>query len=176
MQYVLRAIACAAALAACGCGALKTRSADYQIVMGPTEGNTVAGTIAASAVPGGVRFHGHLRGLVPGGTHGFHVHERGDCSAPDAQTAGEHFNPTVSEHGDPSGLIHHAGDLPNLVADPRGEVDFDVVLHGVALGTGTIDDVRGRALIVHRDPDDYTTQPAGNSGPRVACGVIVKAP
>jgi Cu-Zn family superoxide dismutase len=121
-----------------------------------------------------VHLIGRITGLTPGSTHGFHIHEHGDCSAADAGSAGGHFDPTRSEHGDPAAMIHHAGDIANLVADAQGDVGVDVTVHGVSIDTGTSDDVLGRAFIVHADPDDYTTQPAGNSGARIACGVILK--
>jgi Cu-Zn family superoxide dismutase len=168
------ALTCALALTVTGCSALMPKPTVYQAVLAPTVGNSVAGTLFLSVVPNGVHIHGRLTGLAPGSTHGFHVHEHGDCSAPDASTAGGHFNPTGSEHGDPAGLSHHAGDIPNLVADARGAVD--VIMHDVSLATSTSDDVLGRALIVHRDTDDYMTQPSGNSGPRLACGVIMVEP
>jgi Cu-Zn family superoxide dismutase len=168
------ALACAVAFAISGCGAMKSKSDPYQIALTPTVGSAAAGALSASPVPGGVRFRGRITGLVPASIHGFHVHQHGDCSASDASTAGGHFDPTASEHGDPSGMIHHAGDMPNLVADAQGNVDVDVTVKGLSIGTGISDDVQGRALILHRDPDDYTTQPAGNTGPRIACGVILK--
>jgi len=167
------ALTCALALTVTGCASLKSKPKVYEAVLTPTAGNTVAGTLTLSVVPDGVHIHGHLTGLGAGSTHGFHVHEHGDCSAPDASTAGGHFNPTGSEHGDPAGMVHHSGDIPNLVADAQGGVDVDVTVHGVSLATSTSDDVLGRALIVHRDADDYATQPSGNSGPRIACGVIL---
>ena len=174
MVRPLIALTCAIALAATGCGALKTKSKTIEAVMAPTAGSNVAGTLVFTTVPGGVHFSGRLTGLAPGSTHGFHIHEHGDCSAPDASSAGGHFNPTSTAHGDPMGMIHHGGDIVNQVADAQGAIDVDVTVRGVTLGTGVSDDVLGRSVIVHRNPDDYTTQPSGNSGPRVACGVILK--
>jgi len=167
------ALTCALALTVTGCAALKPTPKVYEIALAPTAGNTAKGMLVATTVPDGVHFHGRVTGLDPGSTHGFHIHEHGDCSAPDASTAGGHFNPTGSEHGDPAGMVHHAGDIANLIADAQGAVDVDVTVHGVSLATSTSDDVLGRSLIVHRDADDYTTQPSGNSGPRIACGVIL---
>jgi Cu-Zn family superoxide dismutase len=174
MLRPLTALACAIALAATGCAALKTHAKPIEATLAPTAGNSVAGTLVATSVPGGVHFHGRLTGLAPGSTHGFHIHEHGDCSAPDASSAGGHFNPTSAAHGDPMGMIHHAGDIQNQVADAQGAVDVDITVHGVTLGSGVSDDVLGRSLVVHRDADDYATQPSGNSGPRLACGVILK--
>ena len=169
-------LACAIALATTGCSAIKPKHKPIQAALSPTAGNRAAGTLTLTSVPGGVRLQGRITGLMPGSTHGFHIHEHGDCSAADASSAGGHFNPTHTDHGDPSGMIHHAGDIANQVADAQGAIDVDVVVHGVTLATGADDDVLGRAVVVHRDKDDYLTQPAGNSGPRVACGAIIKPP
>ncbi len=176
MLRPLTLLTCAIALAMTGCGALKTKSKPVEVTLAPTAGNRAAGTLTVTSVPDGVHFHGRLTGLLPGSTHGFHIHEHGDCSAPDASTAGGHFNPTGTAHGDPMGMTHHAGDIPNQIADAQGAMDVDVTVHGVTLGSGVSDDVIGRSMIVHRDADDYATQPSGNSGPRLACGVILKRP
>lgn len=100
------------------------------------------------------------------------MHERGDCSAVDASSAGAHFNPTAAPHGRPGAAPHHLGDMDNLVADDEGVAQLDRVLPGLSLGTGRADDILGKAIVVHADPDDYRSQPAGNSGVRLACGVI----
>jgi len=100
------------------------------------------------------------------------VHEKGDCSSPDAMSAGGHFNPGGSPHGNFEAATHHAGDLPSLKADAGGTVKFDFATRSLTVGDKGPNDVVGKGLIVHRDPDDYTTQPTGNSGPRIACAVI----
>jgi Cu-Zn family superoxide dismutase len=105
--------------------------------------------------------------------HGFHVHEKGDCSAPDGMSAGGHFNPTGKPHGNPASTDHHAGDMPALVADAAGNATLQTELAPMSVGGG-VTDIVGKAVIVHKDADDYTTQPTGNSGARVACGVIRK--
>ncbi|MCO5095430.1 MAG: superoxide dismutase family protein [Xanthomonadaceae bacterium] len=140
--------------------------------LAPTEGNAAAGTLTLTAEADGVRITGSLAGVAPGGTHGFHVHETGDCSAPDASSAGPHFNPGNHPHGHPGQGEHHAGDMPNLVADDAGVLAVDVVVSGVTLGDGAETDVLGRALVLHAKADDYATQPSGDSGARIACGVI----
>jgi superoxide dismutase, Cu-Zn family len=111
-----------------------------------------------------------VAGLTPNREHGFHVHEKGDCSAPDASSAGEHLNPDAKPHGSPQG-VHHAGDLPSLKADASGVASVSFEVKGSLLGAGA-QDLMGKALVVHADPDDYSSQPAGNSGRRIACGVI----
>lgn len=140
--------------------------------LAPTEGNAASGTLTLTAEADGVRITGSLAGVAPGGTHGFHVHETGDCSAPDASSAGPHFNPGGHPHGHPGQGEHHAGDMPNLVADDAGALAVDVVVPGVTLGDGGATDVLGRAVVLHAKADDYATQPAGDSGPRIACGVM----
>jgi Cu-Zn family superoxide dismutase len=134
-------------------------------------GSTVAGKIALHDTPAGLSLKGEVRGLAPGSVHGFHVHEKGDCSAPDATSAGGHFNPAGAAHGSVASAVHHAGDMPNIQADSRGVATVDVTIAGDTLAGGA-QSVAGRSLVVHRDADDYTSQPAGNAGPRVACGVI----
>jgi len=138
-------------------------------------GSLVSGTLALVPLHGGVRMNGDLGGLTPG-NHGFHIHQTGDCSAADAASAGGHFNPTASAHGRAGTAAHHAGDIDNIVADASGVAHVDVQLRGVSLGGSPSTDIVGRALVVHAAPDDYQSQPAGNSGARVGCGVIVVRP
>lgn len=174
MRRLLSMLGCALALAVAGCSTFKSSHKPIQAVLEPTAGNHATGVLTVTAVAGGVHLQGRITGLAPGSTHGFHIHENGDCSSPDASSAGAHFNPTQTAHGDPAGMVHHAGDIANQVADAQGAIDVDATVRGVSLGTGASDDVLGRSVIVHRDADDYSSQPSGNSGPRVACGVILK--
>ena len=118
-----------------------------------------------------VLINGKFSGLKPNAEQGFHVHEKGDCSAPDATSAGGHFNPETKSHGMPNSGMNHAGDLPNIKSDTNGNAIYSAKLHGFAVNTGPTGIV-GRSVVVHRDPDDYKSQPAGNSGPRIACGLI----
>ena len=134
----------------------------------PTRGNSAAGTVWFIADGADVRIRGTVSGLVPNQEHGFHVHEKGDCSSGDGMSTGGHFNPTGKPHGPPAGE-HHAGDLPALRADAAGTATIDGRLRGVSSGPVGF---AGKALIVHQAADDYTTQPTGNSGARIACGVI----
>ncbi len=137
--------------------------------LAPTAGNAAAGSVKFVQDGSVVTVQAHVTGLKPGAEHGFHVHEKGDCSAPDATSAGGHFNPSGHQHGAP-GASHHNGDLPALKADAQGVADATFTLEGVAVGSGA--DLVGRGVIVHLMPDDYQTQPTGNSGARIACGVI----
>ncbi|MEN5209608.1 superoxide dismutase family protein [Stenotrophomonas terrae] len=143
----------------------------------PTKDSTVAGTINFSLVDGQLRASGDISGLKPDSEHGFHIHEKGDCSAPDGSSAGGHFNPGSSEHGSISTAMHHGGDMPNIKADAQGNAHIDgPVASNVNVGVGDGFDIVGRGLIVHADPDDYKTQPTGNAGARLACAVIAKVP
>jgi Cu-Zn family superoxide dismutase len=132
-------------------------------------GSAVSGSVNFVEVAGGVKIEAQVAGLTPG-EHGFHVHEVGDCSAPDATSAKGHFNPTGMAHGKHDNAVHHGGDMPNLVANTQGEAHYSVELKGMSLiGANS---VIGRSVVIHADPDDYQSQPAGNSGKRIACGVI----
>jgi Cu-Zn family superoxide dismutase len=105
------------------------------------------------------------------GAHGFHIHETGDCSKVDFTSAGGHFNPEKTNHGALHAEPSHAGDLGNLVADKNMKAYTTIKTHGVTLGEGK-NSIIGKAVIIHKDTDDYTTQPTGNAGGRIACGVI----
>jgi superoxide dismutase, Cu-Zn family len=139
----------------------------------PTSGNIAMGTVTFTQKGDKVTVVAKVSGLSPG-SHGFHIHDKGDCGSGDGMSAGGHFNPTGKPHGDPNAPDHHAGDMPMLVADASGNASLTADLSPVTIGTGTTD-IIGRAVIVHKDPDDYKTQPTGNSGARVACGVITKS-
>src|SRR5262245_37422561 len=144
----------------------------HRVDLMPGQGGTVAGALDLVVSDGAVTVTGLVSGLKPGSKHGFHVHEKGDCSSPDFKSAGEHFNPTSQAHGDPATPPHHLGDVPNLVADDMGKAHVNARVEGVTLGDGGPNDLVGRAVVVHDDEDDYKTQPSGNSGDRIACGAI----
>ena len=131
----------------------------------------VTGTVTFTAVDGGVMVVADLQGLKPDSHHGFHIHEKGDLSAPDLSSAGGHFNPDQHHHGGPHSAASHAGDLGNITADGQGNAHLEITLHNVTLETGPRGLI-GRSVIVHADPDDLKTDPAGNAGPRIAGGVI----
>jgi Cu-Zn family superoxide dismutase len=129
----------------------------------------VKGVVTFTKVEGGVKIVADVEGLTPG-DHGFHIHEFGDCSSADGTSAGGHFNPHGNPHGGPTAEKRHAGDLGNLTADDAGKAHLEWVdPHMVLEGHGSI---LGRSVIVHAKADDLTTQPTGNAGARVACGVI----
>ena len=139
----------------------------------PTTGNATRGSVTFTQRGDKVRVVAQVSGLKPGAEHGFHVHEKGDCSSGDGMSAGGHYNPAGKPHGSLA-TDHHAGDMPNLKADSYGNASATFELAGVSVG-GASADLVGRGLIVHRDPDDYKTQPTGNAGPRLACAVIRKS-
>lgn len=141
----------------------------------PTAGNTVKGTVEFTQKGDLVVAEAKISGLSPNSLHGFHIHETGDCSAADASSAGGHFDPTASPHGGPGGEVRHGGDLGNLKADANGNARSSVKVGGVTIDGGP-DRIVGRAVVIHAGADDLKSQPAGNSGGRVACGVINPAP
>jgi superoxide dismutase, Cu-Zn family len=138
-------------------------------VLHPTTGNAVEGQVTFTKADGGVKVSAHITGLTPG-KHGFHIHEYGDCTAPDGTSAGGHFNPEGNPHGAPTDAKRHEGDLGNVEANDQGVADLEYVdTHASFEGESSI---LGRGVIVHAGADDLKTQPTGNAGGRVACGVI----
>jgi len=139
-----------------------------------TKGNTASGIVTFTQRGNTVAVNAKVTGLKPNAEHGFHVHEKGDCSSGDGMSTGGHFNPGGKPHGHGGAAPeHHAGDMPNLRADASGNASASFNLTTISVGSGAAD-VVGKGLIVHRDPDDYKTQPTGNAGPRLACAVIKK--
>jgi Cu-Zn family superoxide dismutase len=147
-------------------------TAGAAVQLSPTQGNTANGALKITAAGTGVKLSGMVQGLPPNGEFGFHFHEKGDCSAPDATSAGAHFNPTGQDHGHPQTSPHHAGDMMNVQSDEQGVAEVSIDNPDVSLQTGQPNDIIGKALVLHARPDDYTTQPSGNSGDRIACGVV----
>lgn len=135
----------------------------------PAAGGSVAGIIGFAEVEGGVRVSGRISGLAPG-KHGFHVHEKGDCSAADFSSAGGHFNPGGDPHAGPDDAKRHAGDMGNVEAGADGVANVNYV--DSKLSFEGPNSVLGRGVIVHANADDLKTQPTGNAGGRVACGVV----
>lgn len=134
-----------------------------------SSGSKVKGIVTFTQVNGGVKVVADFEGLTPG-KHGFHIHEKGDCSAADASSAGGHYNPTNQPHGGPDSEKRHVGDLGNVVADASGKAHYEYVDKVISLnGDHSIVE---KSVVIHQDPDDFTTQPSGNSGARIGCGVI----
>jgi superoxide dismutase, Cu-Zn family len=156
-----------------GCAGMAPSGPSAVADLAPTTGNTARGTVTFTPKGDRVVVVANVSGLAPG-NHGFHIHEKGDCSSGDGMSAGGHFNPLGKPHGSPSTMDRHAGDMPMLVADASGNATLTVDLDVMTVGAGAAD-VIGKGVIVHKDADDYKTQPTGNSGARVACGVIRKS-
>jgi Cu-Zn family superoxide dismutase len=166
MTYTRTALLAAAALAAPAAASAADRAV---AVLQPSSGSGVSGTVWFTETPAGVKVSAQIKGLAAG-PHGFHVHEFGDCSAPDATSAGGHFNPTGDPHAGPDASKRHVGDLGNVEAKADGTAalereDKHLKLKGAHA-------IVGHAVIVHAKADDLKTQPTGDAGGRLACGVV----
>jgi Cu-Zn family superoxide dismutase len=135
----------------------------------PTQDSDVKGTVTFSKSRDGIQVEATLMGLGEG-MHGFHIHETGDCSAPDASSAGGHFNPAGNEHGARTDSERHMGDMGNIEADAEGNATVNFTDSVI-----TFDQIMGKAVILHSGEDDLTSQPSGAAGNRMACGVIESA-
>jgi Cu-Zn family superoxide dismutase len=158
--------ACAAKQA--GAPAGKTRAAAR---LAAASGSQVSGDAVFERKGSEITLSITIRGASPG-THAAHIHEKGDCSAPDGSSAGGHWNPTVEDHGRWAHDPFHLGDLGNIEVGADGKGSLSLTTDLWALGTGEANDVVGKSVIIHAAADDFTTQPTGNAGGRVACGVI----
>jgi superoxide dismutase, Cu-Zn family len=180
MKFIFAAAASAVAVVLAGCASMSGMSGDPKpiavSVLKPTEGNKANGSVSFVQKGDQILVDARIDGLASG-QHGFHVHEKGDCSAPDAMSAGGHFNPGGAGHGGPAHESHHAGDLGNLDANASGKATLQLTVPAkqFSLVKDAPNSIVGKALVVHADPDDYKTQPTGNSGKRVACGVVQPA-
>lgn len=139
-------------------------------VLAPTAGSKVMGTVTFTKTADGVKVVADITGLTPG-KHGFHIHEFGDCSDPKGESAGGHFNPKKHQHGGPDAPQRHAGDFGNIEADASGKAHFELTDKALSMDDDD-DSIIGHAVIVHEKDDDLKTQPTGNAGGRLACGVI----
>lgn len=166
MKSAIAAFA-AVLLAACATAPVEPLRATAQLQ--PTKGNKTVGEATFEQVGDQVHVLVNVKGLKPGQEHGFHIHEVGDCSSGDGMSTKGHFNPFGKPHAQPGS--GHAGDLPALKAGKDGHAKMDVMLGGISVAPG-VASIVGRGLIVHADPDDFKTQPTGNAGARIACGVI----
>ncbi len=146
-----------------------SRTKSAVATLSPAASGVVSGVVVFSGGGSSVDVHVTAAGLLPGSIHGFHVHEIGNCASADFMSAGGHFNPTGKPHG-PQDHPHHAGDMPSLLADPGGKIDARFTLEGVTLGG--VDGFVGHSVILHASADNFDAQPSGNSGARLACGVI----
>jgi superoxide dismutase, Cu-Zn family len=165
--------ALAVMLVACSTVALAQSPETAKAELKDASGKSV-GIVNLMETPHGVLMHVKLTG-VPAGTHAFHVHTTGKCEAP-FTTAGGHFNPDSKQHGALNEMGMHAGDMPDIEVPADGNLTFDVLNPGVTLKAGANSLLKdgGTALMLHGGADDYKSDPAGNAGPRIACGVITR--
>jgi len=174
MKITFTLASCALLLAACAAPS-EQQGASAVARLGAKGGSQVRGEIKFTQVGGHVRIEGEVTGLAPG-AKGLHIHEKGDCSAADATSAGGHFDRREpknwsTRHGGPYTAERHAGDLGNIVFDQSGKAVVNLVVGGIAVDRGPIG-IIGRALVVHFQADDLKTDPTGDAGARAACGVI----
>jgi len=139
-------------------------------VLHSTEGNSVNGVVRFFETDEGVRVVADINGLAPNSTHGFHIHQYGDCSALDGTSAGGHFNPQNTQHGGPDSEERHVGDLGNIAVDQNGLAELDTI--DPMLSFDGANSIIGRGVIVHAGEDDLESQPTGAAGSRLSCGVI----
>jgi len=167
-------LAVAVATMMTGCASMGGGAPGAASQLSATKGNTASGSVTFTQRGDKVVIAASLSGLKPNAEHGFHVHEKGDCSSGDGMSAGGHFNPRAKAHAHYGSGERHAGDMPNIRTDASGNANysFETDLFTIADGPAG---VVGRAVVIHRDPDDYKSQPAGNSGPRIACGVVQRS-
>lgn len=164
----LRATVLAAALALVACGSSQEATANLE----SRSNSNTTGTATFTEDGDSVELVLEVSGATPG-KHGAHIHQNGDCSAADASSAGGHWNPAGHSHGGTSG-DHHLGDLGNIEVGQDGKGKLTLSKKDWKIGDGSTGDVVGKAVVIHGGEDDLQTDPAGNSGPRVACGVIAK--
>ena len=139
-------------------------------VLHPAAGSKCKGEVRFSQEGDSVKVVAKLEGLTSGQKHAFHIHQNGDCSAPDAMSAGGHYNPEGKPHGLPDSDMRHAGDLGNVQAAADGKALYEITVKNISIA-GVNNPIIGRGVIVHAKPDDGS-QPVGNAGGRIACGVI----
>jgi Cu-Zn family superoxide dismutase len=166
-----RTLSILALAALAGCQSMSDEPARANAQLQPTKGNKTFGEATFEQRGNKVHVVVYVQGLKPGQEHGLHIHEVGDCSSGDGMSAKGHFNPFGKPHGSPGTAERHAGDLPALKAEKNGRAKVDVEVDVITVTPGPAS-IIGKAVIVHADPDDYKTQPTGNAGARLACGVI----
>ena len=167
----MKTILCTIIFCALACFAHAQEVSKATAALEAKSGSQVTGTVTFTKVGDEIQVVADMQGLKPG-KHGFHIHEKGDCSAADAASAGAHFNPTQQHHGGPMTADHHSGDLGNIEADASGKAHLD---WKGKLSLSGKDSIIGKSVVVHEKEDDLKTDPSGNSGARIACGAITAA-
>ncbi len=158
----------------CKSGSNSSDVKNLQIAFESKSNSSVTGTATFTEKSGKVSFVATLAGLTPG-EHAIHIHEKSDCSAADASSAGGHWNPTFKKHGKWGVEEYHKGDIGNFTADEKGNGKIALTTDEWCIGCGDeTKNILGKGLIVHIAPDDFNTQPTGNAGARVACSAIIK--
>ena len=172
MRRILAAVFAAAGCSAIGQALAQELSANAVLI--DPDGNRI-GNVAISELAQGVRIFAQADN-VPPGVHAFHIHETGQCDPPDFESAGGHYNPTGAQHGWDNSQGPHAGDFPNVHVHDDGRLTVEYFTNAVTLGEGdtTLFDGDGSAIVMHEGADDYQTDPAGDAGARIACGVIAR--
>jgi Cu-Zn family superoxide dismutase len=165
----MRAIGAFLIIIAVGC--VSAASDEAIVAVHSISGSHVAGVVRFSQQGDQVRIVADIAGLSPNGKHAFHIHEYGDCTAADGSSAGGHYNPEGHDHAGPETNLRHAGDLGNLQADAAGKAHYELTVANLSID-GDKNPIIGRSIIIHAKDDDFTTQPTGNAGGRIACGVI----
>jgi len=167
-------IACALIICCKSSGTQTSSSSTLKIDFESKSGSSVSGEAIFSEKNGKVNFTATIKGLKPG-IHAIHIHEKSDCSAADASSAGGHWNPTFSQHGKWGSSSYHKGDIGNFTTDEFGNGTITMSTDEWCIGCGDAKkDILGKGLIVHAGADDYITQPTGDAGGRVACSAIIK--
>ena len=170
MRKHVLTVACCAALFS-GCAMMEEKEPTATATLEPRSGSNVRGTITFTQVGDVVRVTGQVTGHTKG-PKGFHIHAMGDCSAHDALSAGGHFNPGNSKHGGPYDPVKHAGDLGNITFSDAGVAKVNFTVGDISVSRYQANGIIGRALMVHAQVDNLKTDPTGDAGGRVACGVI----
>lgn len=173
-KIALSIILIAVLLFNCKSNSNSSEAKKLQIAFESKSNSSVTGTASFTEKSGEVSFVATIAGLKPG-VHAIHIHEKSDCSAADASSAGGHWNPTFKKHGKWGVAEYHKGDIGNFIADEKGNGTIALTTNEWCIGCGDpAKDILGKGLIVHAAADDFETQPTGNAGARVACSAIIK--
>lgn len=173
-KIILSAAIVTAIIIGCKSNSNSSDTKKLDIAFESKSGSSVTGTASFIEKNGKVTFVAQLAGLKPG-AHAIHIHEKSDCSSADGSSAGGHWNPTFKKHGKWGVGEYHKGDIGNFTADEKGNGSITLTTDEWCIGCGDpAKDILGKGLIVHQGTDDFTTQPSGNAGARVACSAIIK--